>query len=131
MTAIGGISLFQGEVFFISLMNEVYIQKKEVGIQMEPGVHAAQLISIYIHNSRLFCFYSQTGEGQTGPDGKVFAVHVVLNRIARTFFTGNPKISIFLFPDFTSQNKTTTGTRAIASEHREGNTRHFSLKNNL
>jgi len=114
MTPIGGISLFQGEVFFISLMNEVYIQKKEVGIQMEPGVHAAQLISIYIHNSRLFCFYSQTGEGQTGPDGKVFAVHVLLNRIARTFFAGNPKISIFLFPGLISQIKTTFRILAIA-----------------
>jgi len=105
MTPIGGISLFQGEVFFVSLMNEVYIQKKEVGIQMEPGVHVAQLISVYIHNSRLFCFYSQTGEGQTGSDGMAFAVHVHLNRRARTFSAGNPKISIFCLLDLFRKSK--------------------------
>jgi hypothetical protein len=113
MTPIGGISLFQGEVSFTSLMKEVYIQKKEVGIQMEPGVQVTQLIFVYFHNSRLFRFYSQTGEGQAGPDGKVFAVHVLLNRIARTFFAGNPKISIFLLPGLISQIKTTFRILAI------------------
>jgi hypothetical protein len=115
MTPIGGISLFQGEVFFISLMNEVYIQKKEVGIQMEPGVPVTQLIFVCLHNSRLFRFYSQTGEGQAGPEGMVFAVHVHLNRRARTFSAGNPKISIFCFPGLISQIKTTFRILAIAS----------------
>jgi hypothetical protein len=105
MTPIGGISLFQGEVFFISLMKEVYIQKKEVGIQMEPGVPVTQLIFVCLHNSRLFRFYSQTGEGRTGPDGMVFAVHVHLNRRARTFSAGNPRISIFFFPDSFRKSK--------------------------
>jgi hypothetical protein len=81
---------------------------------MEPGVPVTQLIFVCLHNSRLFRFYSQTGEGQTGPDGMVFAVPVHLNRRARSFSAGNPKISIFLLPGLNSQIKTTSRILAIA-----------------
>src|SRR5882724_4136171 len=103
MTPIGGISLFQGEVFFISLMKEVYIQKKEVGIQMGPGVHVSQLIFVCLHNSRLFRFYSQTGRRSDGSGWNSICRSCTPESNSKDFFCRKSENFNFLLPEPISQ----------------------------